>query len=691
MARYAAGAEWSGGCGVGGWMAQILPSLAALGAWTYWIIGAAAMLEGYFVTGVVMPGTLIVEAGGALVRLGRLDFLDLVWFVAIGAALGGECGYWTGRLAGRRLFRRWDPTGSGAFRRASSLFARRGGMALVIGRFLGPVSGLASLAAALAGMEPRQFRIWNLVSAVPYALAHVAIGYAAGDILSRIGPMVTRLAVLAGVLVALLGLIWLISAQIRRGLPQLLAGLAALRDMVLARPWVARRVAAHPQLAGFVARRFDSRRFDGLVLTALSLLFLYLGLIWADGVLDFLTMPQVAETDLRLARLIHAFWSPTALTGFGLVTQLGHWPVVLAVLLGAGLALAIAGRLASLVQLVVALGGELLSVWLLKGAFDRPRPHLSYFAEASASFPSGHATLAVAFWGTLAVILWREKLLGATAALVAGTTLAFLIGVSRLYLIEHFLSDVLNGWLLGGLWLVIGLAVAEWLRARGAAGPALAPARRLAAALVAVAGLAVAGGLVVVADPPRAVAQVAPPAPVIDPVVAAGSAALPLTTETLDGSPRAPISLILVAADRAAAEAALRAAGWKPVDPPDPASLARAAWADWTGAADPTAPLLPAFWQGGPQVAGFRSPDDRAEVRLWDSGLRTPDGEAVFPLALSPVGEGPGIWPVAPARDALVSAIPGRVSAVHAPADAGVAMGGQGWVWDGSLVVLRPD
>ena len=69
---------------------QILPSLQSLGLWSYWIIGFASAFEAFFLTGVITPGTLVVDLGGVLVERGMLDFFDLVWFVAIGSLLGGE-------------------------------------------------------------------------------------------------------------------------------------------------------------------------------------------------------------------------------------------------------------------------------------------------------------------------------------------------------------------------------------------------------------------------------------------------------------------------------------------------------------------------------------------------------------------------------------------------------------------------
>ena len=484
-----------------GWVSHFLPSLESLGLWSYWILGAASMLESFFLTGVVVPGALIVDAGGALVRLGQIDFFDLVCFVAIGAILGSEMGYWLGRYALKHIPEAWSPTRSKAFSRAQNLFAKRGGMALIIGRFLGPVAGLVPLAAALSAMPPRNFRIWNIASAFPFALTHVTIGYAAGDLLARIGAIAGHAAMVMGAIAVVIGAFYVIAAQLRRGVPLLLHWLGLIRDFALSRKRLQRVLKRHPATTVFLARRFNADRFDGLTLTMLIGVGAYLAIAWADTAFDFLYVPQVARTDLRLARLIHDYWTPELLRGFGLITQLGHWPVVLAVFVGAALSLIFTRRWPALLQLCVALSGELITVRLLKGAFARPRPELSYFVETSGSFPSGHATLSVAFWGTLVLILWRERIISVPTALLAAGSLAVLIGGSRLYLIEHFLSDVVNGWIVGALWLVIGLGMGEWLRHAWPSVPLDTGWRPTAAAVVLLLTTGAAAWGVVTADP----------------------------------------------------------------------------------------------------------------------------------------------------------------------------------------------
>jgi membrane protein DedA with SNARE-associated domain len=191
---------------------QILPSLEALGLWSYWIIGAAALLEAFFATGLFVPGMLVVAAGGILVQQGAIDYFDLAWFVAIGSILGGEASYWAGVLARKGIARRWNPEQSRQYVRARHLFERHGGLALVIGRFFGPLAGFVILAAALSGMGRRRFMVWNIASGIPYALIVPLAGYFLGDVFTRFGPLATRFALFAGgVLLALAVLWWLVA------------------------------------------------------------------------------------------------------------------------------------------------------------------------------------------------------------------------------------------------------------------------------------------------------------------------------------------------------------------------------------------------------------------------------------------------------------------------------------------------
>jgi len=102
--------------------------------------------------------------------------------------------------------------------------------------------------------------------------------------------------------------------------------------------------------------------------------------------------------------------------------------------------------------------------------FKSPRPYwvdsqvYAYSSEHSFGMPSGHAMNATSVWGLLAASLKKKSIT------IAAVLLIFLIGISRIYLGVHFLSDVLAGWLLGALLLLLYTRlekpVAAWVKAQ---------------------------------------------------------------------------------------------------------------------------------------------------------------------------------------------------------------------------------
>ena len=147
--------------------------------------------------------------------------------------------------------------------------------------------------------------------------------------------------------------------------------------------------------------------------------------------------------------------------GMILATELGRTvPMTILVLLVAAVLLSKKLKNDAYFILIVSLGASATTVWL-KTVFMRPRPELALLSEPSFSFPSGHATAAVAVLGSIALVLYRRsnskslRLLIPTLALLVILLLSF----SRLYLGAHYLSDVVAGWVVGGVWLFLGVFI----------------------------------------------------------------------------------------------------------------------------------------------------------------------------------------------------------------------------------------
>ena len=104
----------------------------------------------------------------------------------------------------------------------------------------------------------------------------------------------------------------------------------------------------------------------------------------------------------------------------------------------------------------------------LKHLFHRARPALfGGPIEAGFSFPSWHATASVAVFGFLALLLMRIFPRARVALGIGAALLAFTIGLSRIYLGAHWPTDVLAGYLVGWILLLIGAALLERLPTPG--------------------------------------------------------------------------------------------------------------------------------------------------------------------------------------------------------------------------------
>jgi membrane-associated phospholipid phosphatase len=210
--------------------------------------------------------------------------------------------------------------------------------------------------------------------------------------------------------------------------------------------------------------RAIARRLQHLGLTlTLGLLILAAG-GWAFGVLAEEVTEGDTGLDNRIADELHEHATDPLTEFFKAVTTLGNGVVLAGVTAIAAYLLGRRRYYREAVLMVLAyVGAEVLS-YSLKLAFARDRP---FFTDPLAtvstySFPSGHATVSVAVYGALCLVLLR-RLPGPAGivCLTATVLLVSLIGFSRLYLGVHFLSDVLAGFSVGLAWLALCVVVLD--------------------------------------------------------------------------------------------------------------------------------------------------------------------------------------------------------------------------------------
>ncbi|MFI5273834.1 MAG: phosphatase PAP2 family protein [Ktedonobacterales bacterium] len=200
-------------------------------------------------------------------------------------------------------------------------------------------------------------------------------------------------------------------------------------------------------------------------------------LIYALGVVALIALTLVVRAsavlsvDLPFTRELQENHNPLLAGFMFFISELGFPPYADAIFIIAVLLLVLFRLRLEALFLIFALVGDGIGA-LLKVivARHRPTPNLVHVVQVlnSPSFPSGHTTHYTIFYGFLAFVLissfkssWlRNSLIVVCLALIA------LIGISRVYLGEHWLTDVLGGYLLGGLVLVLLVAAFLWAKAR---------------------------------------------------------------------------------------------------------------------------------------------------------------------------------------------------------------------------------
>jgi membrane-associated phospholipid phosphatase len=181
----------------------------------------------------------------------------------------------------------------------------------------------------------------------------------------------------------------------------------------------------------------------------------------------------VDARDVRITRALQKKRSSFLRNGVITITYISGSPAILRILTFpiAFVLWKLRLRLEAVMTVSIGMTSELLksAVQVIVG---RPRPspllvHV-YTKSHGKSFPSGHVVSSISFWGwlmALGAILWPRKRGWQKALLGVPALFLGLIGPSRIYLGEHWASDVIGGYLFGGAWL--GLSVQLYLKLRG--------------------------------------------------------------------------------------------------------------------------------------------------------------------------------------------------------------------------------
>ncbi len=435
----------------------------ALGAWTYLLVGVFAFAETGAFVGLVVPGETVMLLGGAVAGQGAISIYLLIAIAWFSAWAGDTTSFFLGRRLGREFVMRNGPRfgiSHERFEKVEDYFSRHGGKTIFIGRFISLVRAFAPFIAGSSGMRYRAFVPYSILGTGLWASAHILIGYFFSRSIDTAAKYAGRGAFLLGTLiVVVIGTVLLVRRfrveANRRAAVRWMEERWATRWIVV----LTRRF--QPQLS-FLWDRVTQGGTFGLEFTSLMatlavasfVLIAYTVIVNGDPgpTPGDITAMEIAEK-LRTAWLVDIAKLVTAL-GSGAIC----WPLAAV----AAAILAARRRWAELGVLVAGMAMVIVGVHEIKDAVDRPRPGDGLVSVSGSSFPSAHAAYSTFYVWLAVTIVMRLRVGMARGALVvaSGIVLTALIGLSRVYLGVHYMSDVSAGWALGAAAFSLCAAVA---------------------------------------------------------------------------------------------------------------------------------------------------------------------------------------------------------------------------------------
>lgn len=411
-----------------------------------------AAIESIAILGLLVPGSVFMTGIGTLIGAGILPFWPTLVWAMCGAIIGDGVSYWFGRHYHDRIRVLWP------FRRFPKLlekgelfFKQHGAKSVMLGRFAGPVRPIVPLIAGMMNMRPRRFITANVISGIIWAPLYMTPGMLIGATAMELPPEAATQFIV--IMLALIIALWLLAWLIRH----ILLRIWLVFDRWLARFWQSLRT--NHDLRSFVNFIQDSKDPEGHhQLTAI------LAGLFFFGLFCWLTQNMAHEGlstifNLSVFHLMRSFYTVAGEHIFTAITMLGTPEALFALLFTLTGWLLLRQQWRAAAHWFVVVGFGYFCALMFKHLFEHPRPSGLLNPLDTSSYPSAHTMLSLLIFNYLASLIARElpKERRWITYFVA-TLFTLIVGLSRLYLGAHWLTDIVGAILLGTAFVFLGTA-----------------------------------------------------------------------------------------------------------------------------------------------------------------------------------------------------------------------------------------
>jgi len=152
----------------------------------YVVVGLLVFFEVAVVVGFFVPGEIAAIIGGVIASQHHANVVLMVIVVVVVATVGNVVGYEVGRVIGPWLFARRPLAGQAGVDKAQNLISRRGGPAVVAGRFVAVVRAVLPALVGMSGMSRRHFALYSAAGAIAWGTLWVLVGFVLGTSYTKV-------------------------------------------------------------------------------------------------------------------------------------------------------------------------------------------------------------------------------------------------------------------------------------------------------------------------------------------------------------------------------------------------------------------------------------------------------------------------------------------------------------------------
>lgn len=420
-------------------MAHIIQGL--MDHYGYYVLGIALMLE---LLALPLPGEVLMTYTGLLIFQGHLNWMFSIVIAGCGASLGMSLSYWIGFKLGTPFFEKHGAKihfGPDKLQKTSDWFERYGNKLLIIAYFIPGIRHFTGYFSGVTRMPFRTYMLYAYPGAFLWTGTFISLGKILGPKWEQFHHTITKYLLMAGVIAALLFVVIYLFKRYRE---QIYSS-------------TAKRVSEGVK----IFHSFGKVRF--LLLASFGV-FLTLFILMAGLVQDFLANEFADFDDVTTYIILILFedqsvWNPW-MTDFAYLSSI---PVLLTItgLTMVWILFKSHDRFLEIgFMLFVLVGGELWDEGLRR-LFHRTGPE-----NLVGTFPSEQTLITLIFLGFAMFLLVRhlEVTWVRTGVVFLVLAVSFLVGLSRIYFNIQYPSDVVAGYVFGGVWLSLNVILLEIFR-----------------------------------------------------------------------------------------------------------------------------------------------------------------------------------------------------------------------------------